>query len=283
MTTIPRTARRRRRHRSSKTIYFLSCLVAIVLLISLIGPWLMLRQAEVQDLLIGVQGPTREHLLGTDDLGRDVLAQLVAGGRAPVIGAFLIAAGALVIGSSVGLMSALAGGWVGAGLMRFVDAIYALPALLVALVLAGISGGGYFMAVGLMMVLFSPYDARLVRNAALVELEQPYMDAARLMGTPRWRLLVLELWPNIRSVELANACVNFAYALVTLSALTFLGIGVPANSIDWGLMLANSIDYLGANPWIALAPGLAIVVVATSVALLSDAVQDYRHEKGRTA
>lgn len=284
MVTQIKTSRRRGRSSSSRTtLRVLLGLIILELLFALAGPWFALDEAKNQDLLIGARAPGAGHLLGTDDLGRDVLAQLVAGGQSAVVGAFLIASGALVLGSAIGLVSALTGGWMGSGLMRLIDAIYALPALLVAVVLAGVTGGGYFMAVALMMLLFSPYDARLVRSAALVELEKPYIDAARQIGTRRWRLLLHELWPNVRSIELANACVNFAYALVTLSALSFLGIGVPADAIDWGLMLANSVKNLTVNPYAALAPALVIIVVATSVALLGDAVQDHLNEKGRTA
>lgn len=257
--------------------------VVIELTIALVGPWFTTDTAKTQDLLVGVQGSSASHPLGTDDLGRDVLAQLIAGGRSPVIGAFMIALGAMIIGSSIGLISAFAGGWFGAMLMRIIDGIYALPSILVAIVLAGVTDGGYLMAVALMAVLFSPFDARLVRSATLVQLEQPYMDAARLLGTPKRKILTHQLWPNVRSVELANACVNFAYALVTLSALSFLGIGVPVDATDWGLMLSSSIDYLDANPWAAFAPGLAIVAIATSVALLGDVVQERLSKRGHSA
>ncbi|KQY78122.1 hypothetical protein ASD13_05575 [Microbacterium sp. Root1433D1] len=265
-----------------RTAQRLAVVVGAQVAFAIIAPLFTMVDARKQDLFTGISGPSASHILGTDSLGRDIFAQLLAGGQTLVVGAFLIALGAMLAGSLVGLLAASSPGWLGSGLMRLIDAIYAVPALLVAIVLTGVTGGGFGMAVAMMAILFIPYDARLVRAATLVELQKPYVDAASQLGLRKWKLLFFELWPNVRGLEISNACVNFAYALVTLSALSFLGIGLPADAIDWGLTLANSVSYLTINPWAALAPGLAIVSIATTVALLGDASQEYFTAKGRS-
>jgi len=278
---VDRSGRRRRRRLGSAPILTSATILAIGLVVAAAGRLIAPHDPDAQDLLLGVTSRSPGHLLGTDDLGRDVLSRLLVGARTAVIGPAAIAAGSLVLGSAIGLLAGFKGGALGALLMRFTDLIYAVPGLLVAIVVAGVSGGGYWTAVCLLIVLFCPYDARLVRAATLAQRHLPYVEAARLLGTPTWRVLLAELWPNVRSLELANAFLNFAYALVSLSALSFLGIGVPVGSADWGSMLAAARSYLDLNPWAALAPGLAIALMAAATAVLGDALAERLHDAGR--
>jgi peptide/nickel transport system permease protein len=254
--------------------------VGVAVALGIFGEALAPDDPSRQDLLLGATGPSGAHPLGTDDLGRDVLSRLMAGARTAVVGPAVVALGSLLLGSLLGLVAGYRGGGVGATIMRALDLIYALPGLLVAIVVAGVLGGGYWLAVAILIVLFCPYDARLVRAAVLVQRELPYVEAARLLGMSSWRIMLREIWPNVRGIELANAFLNFAFALVSLAALSFLGMGAGLDTIDWGRMVADARGYLDVNPWAALAPGIALMLVAAAVCLLGDRLEERLSDEG---
>ncbi len=165
----------------------------------------------------------------------------------------------MLIGNALGLVAGYFGGALDSGISRVVDLVYAMPALLVAIVVVGVLGGGYFLAVGLLVVLFSPVDTRIVRGATLDQRSRPYVEAARILGLPSRRIMLRHIWPNVLPLALANAFLTFAFAIVSLSALSFLGLGVGPGTPDWGRMLADSRTLLFDVPLAALAPGIAIV------------------------
>lgn len=285
--SAPRSARRMWTRGLGRLLRWIPSAVVIAIiglsvLCAIAGPALAPLPPEQQDLLLGASPPSTEHLLGTDDLGRDVLSRVIVGARTAIIGPVVIAVGAMLLGTAIGLVAGFRGGRLGALLMRMVDLIYALPALLVAIVLAGVVGGGYWMAVGLLIVLFCPFDARVVRGATLAQRRMPYVEATSLLGLPSSHILVKEIWPNVRPVELANAFLNFAFGLVYLASLAFLGIGVPPGVPDWGRMVSEGLGYIEFNPWGVLAPGIAIVLVAASVTLIGDRLEERFSDSGRT-
>jgi peptide/nickel transport system permease protein len=257
-----------------------AAIVGVAATLAIFGEALAPDDPSSQDLLLGATGPSSAHPLGTDDVGRDVLSRLMAGARTAVVGPAVVALGSLLIGSLLGLVAGYRGGALGAAIMRTLDLIYALPGLLVAIVVAGVLGGGYWLAVAILIVLFCPYDARLVRVAVLVQRELPYVEAAGLLGMSSWRIMLREIWPNVRGIELANAFLNFAFALVTLSALSFLGIGAGLDTVDWGRMVADARGYLDVNPWAALAPGIALMLTAAAVCLLGDRLEERLSDEG---
>ncbi|MET8335594.1 ABC transporter permease [Streptosporangium canum] len=245
------------------------------------APWLV-PDATGQDLMLGISGPGPGHPLGTDDLGRDVLELLVAGARTAVPGALCVAAGSMLIGNLVGLPAGYLGGWTDALAMRWADLMFSLPALLVAIVVAGVLGGGYGLAIAVLVVLFAPTDTRVVRGAVLEQRHRPYVEAARLKNLSAWRIMTRHVWPNIAPVALANAFLNFAYALVSLASLSFLGLGVPAGSPDWGRTLSDNRTQLLANPWAVIAPGLAIIATAAALNIVGDWLYERVDRRGRT-
>ncbi|MER7505469.1 ABC transporter permease [Nonomuraea pusilla] len=244
------------------------------------APWLV-PDATAQDLMTGITGPGPGHPLGTDDLGRDVLQLLVAGARTAVPGALAVAAGSMLIGNLVGLAAGYHGGWVDALAMRWADLMFSLPALLVAIVVAGVLGGGYGLAIAVLVVLFAPGDTRVVRGAVLEQRHRPYVEAALLKNLSSWRIMTRHIWPNIAPVSLASAFLNFAYALVSLSSLSFLGLGVPAGSPDWGRTLADNRTQLLANPWAVIAPGLAVIATAAALNVVGDWLHERVERRGR--
>jgi peptide/nickel transport system permease protein len=248
---------------------------AAALLSSLVVP-----HAEQQNLMIGITKPGLHHLLGTDQLGRDVLALLIAGARTSVLGPLEIAIGSVLIGDVIGLVSGYFGGWIDGVAMRWVDLMFSLPALLVAIVVTGIAGSTYTVAVIVLIVLFAPGDARVVRGAVLDQRHRPYIEAARLSNLSSRRIMAMHLWPNVSPIALANGFLDFAFALVSLASLSFLGLGVGPGSPDWGRTLANNSGLLQANPWAAVAPGLAIILMAAAMNVLGDWVFDRLQARG---
>ena len=256
-------------------------IAAIVAVFAIFGPVLAPHDPNAQNLLETLQGPSRQYWLGTDDLGRDLAARIIAGARTAVIGPVLVAVGALVIGNTVGLVSGYFGGRLDAVIMRWVDLMYAMPGLLVAIVLIGVVGGGYALAVALLVVLTAPYDTRLVRGATLEQRPLPYVEAARALGLPSWRIMFWHIWPNVLPLVVANSFLNFAFSLVSLSALSFLGLGVGPGTPDWGRMLAENRNLLFGTPIAALAPAAMIVITAASTNLIGDWLYEALSDQGR--
>jgi peptide/nickel transport system permease protein len=255
--------------------------VAFVAVCAIFGSLIAPKDPAAQDLLVGVSPPSSEYWLGTDDLGRDVFSRTIVGAQTAVVGPILIALGAMFIGNVLGLLAGYKGGWPDSVILRWVDLMYALPGLLVAIVIVGVLGGGYFLAVALLILLTSPYDTRIVRGATLEQRPLAYVEAARTLGLPPRRIMTRHIWPNVLPFALANTFLNFAFALVTLSALSFLGLGVGPGTADWGRMLAESRTLLFDNPAAALAPGFMIVMTAASMNLIGDWFYEWLSDRGR--
>lgn len=259
-------------------------LVALAISLLALGAALLapavLDGATDQDLLLGVSGPSAAHPLGTDDLGRDVLQMLAVGARSSVLGALLIAAGSLLVGHLVGLPAGYRGGWTDQVAMRWTDLMFSLPALLVAIVVTGVVGGGYLLAVATLVVLFSPGDTRVVRAAVLEQRQRPYVEAATLSNLRGGTIALRYIWPNVAPVVVGNAFLNFGFALVALSSLSFLGLGVAPGSADWGRMLADNRTLLLSNVWSVIGPGLAIILTAAAVNVVGDWAHRSLDERG---
>jgi peptide/nickel transport system permease protein len=223
-----------------------------------------------QNLVLGATTPGNGHLLGTDSLGRDIFSRLIYGARTALIGPLAVAVGGFTIAMTLGLPAGYLGGRTDAIIGRWIDLMYALPALLVSIVIVGIIGGGYVVAVLLLMVLFSPADTRIVRGEAVRQRSLPYMEALRSLGVPGRRIMSRHLARNVLPIVVAYVFLDFGFALVALSALSFLGIGVGPGSTDWGRMLYENRSLLFTNPLAAVAPGVAIVLTAASMNLCGD-------------
>jgi len=273
--------RRQPRRFGSVLIWVCWTIVLIVLACAIFGELIAPQSPDAQDLALGVTPPSGDHLLGTDELGRDVLSRVIVGARTAVIGPVLIALGGTLIGLLLGLMAGYAGGWLDTIILRWADLMFALPGHLVAIVVVGVLGGGYGMAIVVLIVLSSPYDTRLMRAATLEQRPRPYVEAARLLGLPGRRVALQHIWPNLVPLVMASGFLGFAYGLLALSALSFLGLGVGPGTADWGRMLAESLVLIFSNPAGALAPGGLIVLTAASVNLIGDWLEEVLSDRGR--
>lgn len=266
--------------RPSPMVIVAIAIATLILLLVAIGPWVTPYDPAAQDLLAGATAPGNGHLLGTDSLGRDVLAQVIAGARVAVVGPLVVALGTVLLGATLGILAAYRGGVLDAVTNRFADLMYALPGLLVIIVLSGVVGGGYWFAVVVLTVLSIPGEIRVCRSVTMVQARLPYIEAARTLGLPARRIMFRHIVPNIMPTIIATFLLDFVAALIGLSGLSYLGLGVPPGAPDWGALLAEGQSLLTVNPWLSLAPALMIVLTATSVTLVGDWMYDRFSERG---
>ncbi|MGN6220023.1 MAG: ABC transporter permease [Microbacterium sp.] len=261
---------RRRRRRLPVTIALaLGVLAAAVLAVVFGG--VLYPDAMRQDILSGLlPAGSPGHLLGTDELGRDVWAMTVAGAASALIGPVCVALGSMILGIVLGTLAGYERGWLDIVISRWTDLLLALPVLLAAIVVSGVFGGGYWVTVALLILLFSPSDIRIVRAGVLEQSSRPYIEAARMLSLSRWRVMFRHILPNVSTLVITNVMLNIAFALVAFSSLSFLGVGVPPGTADWGRQLTDNRAIMFDNPAAVIVPALLIIAVASAVNLVGD-------------
>ena len=205
-----------------------------------------------------------------DHVGRDQLSRLIFGARVSLIVGLLSVGIAIVIGVPLGIIAAYAGGWLDHSIMRMVDSMIAIPGLLFAILLLLVVGGGVFtvsLAIGIN--LFTT-QARLVRSQALSVKEREYFMAARMIGTPPWRLLLFHMVPNSIQPVIVQATLGMGFAILGEAGLSFIGVGVPPPTATWGGMLNMAFRNLNSAPWLSFAPGIAIFLLVLSFNFVGD-------------
>lgn len=273
---------RRRRERPPAILLVAVVLVVGVVFLAIFGKMVTPQDPAAQHLDIVLSKPSGAHWLGTDSLGRDIFSRLLAGARTAVIGPLLIALISMVVGNTLGLLAGYRGGIIDTILMRWVDFMLAVPTLLVIIIVAGALGASYWLAVGVLAVLTLPFDARVVRGATLAQVPLPYVESAKTLGVSNWRIMLHHIWPNVSATAIANAFLIFSGSLVALAGLSYLGLGAPPGTADWGQMLGENQSLIFNNAWAVLAPGICIVLTAASVNLLGDWVYERIASRGAT-
>ena len=185
-----------------------------------------------------------------------------------------VSVGAFAIATVLGRASGYLGGAVDAGVMRWADLMLALPGLLIAIVVVGVFGGGFWVAVLVLILLFAAPDTRIVRSAVLEQRPLPYIEAARTLGVSKPRVMFGHILPNILPIIFAYVVLDFAFALVALAGLSFLGLGVEPGAADWGRMLSENRSLLFSNPWAAVVPAVLIILTAAAMNLVGDWMYD---------
>ena len=269
-----------RRRAVSPVIWLFFVVVAGVLVMAVFGALLAPQSPSAQHLTIINAPPSGAHWLGTDALGRDVFSRVIAGARTAFFGPLVIAAASFVLGNLLGLFAGYRGGLADAVIMRWVDFMWSLPALVILVVVAGSVGSSYWLAVGVLIVLTVPFDTRVIRGVTLEQVPRPYVEAAKTLGVPRWKIMLFHVWPNVSPVAVANTCLVFAGSLVTLAGLEFLGLGLPPGTPDWGLMLSQNEALLFTNPLATIAPGVMIVLTAIAMNLIGDWLYEQLTSRG---
>ena len=221
-----------------------------------------------------LQSPSMLHWLGTDHLGRDVLSRLMLASRtAFLVGSASVAAG-LLIGVPLGLTCGYYGGWFDIVVVRILDAMKAIPSLLLALMLISVFGSGMAVTVFAISLLAIPLYARMARSSAMQLKNMDYMQWTQLIGIGSARILFLHLLPNLRSSVLVTASLGFANAVLTEAGLSYLGLGVQPPDPSWGKMLSEAQNYLFNAPWLAIGSGLSITLLVLGFNLLGDGLRD---------
>ena len=220
------------------------------------------------------EGGSSDHLLGTDDFGRDILSRLIMGARISLTVAIAALAVSAAIGVSMGLASGYFGGRVDAILMRLVDANIALPGLLFALILAVTLGAGYGTVIVAIGIVSWSRIARMMRAEALMIKSRDYVRAARVSGASNLRILVVHVFPNAFNTLLVLLTLSIGGVILFEASLSFLGAGVPPPDPSWGAMTAGGRDYITTHWWMALLPGAAITLVVFAFNFFGDWVRD---------
>ena len=263
-------------------VSLLAALVLAVVAVCFLAPGLVAPYDPTQvDVTARLETPSAEHLAGTDSLGRDVLSRVIAGTRAAVGGPLVIAVGAMLLATLLGVLMGYRRGWLDLVLGRAVDVLWALPGLLIVIVVVGVIGGGYWAAVGVLTVLFVPEPLRLVRAATIEQSVKPYIEATQMLGLGTPRVLARHLLPNLYPVLVANFFLSFTYGITGLASLSFIGLGDGPGSTNWGRMLAENRGDVFSNPWAALAPALAIILTAVAANLAGSALYERLASQGR--
>ncbi|MEC8667709.1 MAG: dipeptide/oligopeptide/nickel ABC transporter permease/ATP-binding protein [Pseudomonadota bacterium] len=270
------TTRRRPRWRASTlAVVIPSALVLLTLLIcALFAEALSPYDPLQQSLMDALQGPSAKHWLGTDDLGRDVLSRMIHGSRIAVIAAAEATGLAVLIGVPIGLFIGYRGGWWDWITMRAVEAIVSVPGIMVAIVIIAILGTGLHKAMFALGILYSTAFLRLARSVVLTEREEVYVKSARVIGASPRRILIRHIFLNIAPPLIVQVTLTVGAVLLAEAGLSFVGIGVQPPQASWGTMLNTAAAYMELNAFLAVPPGLAIVVTVLAVNLLGDVLRD---------
>ncbi|MEV6864790.1 ABC transporter permease [Streptosporangium subroseum] len=249
-------------------------ILAAVLLVAVFGGWLAPYDPIAQNPRLRLLGPSGEHLLGTDYLGRDVLSRLLAGAGLSIAGAVEAVAVGLILGAVPGLASIFFGRGFEWATARVADALLTLPFVIFAIAVAGIVGNGLHQAMAAIGLLLAPVFYRVTRTAALSFTRAQYVEAAELLGASRARILRTHIAGKVLPTIAVTAAGASAAALLVVSSLSFLGIGVEPPAPTWGGMLASDLGYLHQRPLAPLAPALVIMITVGALNALADAVRD---------
>jgi len=220
------------------------------------------------------KAPSLAHWFGTDEVGRDVLSRLLYGARASLMAGGISIAIALSIGAPLGMIAGYLGGFVDALLSRLTDAMLAIPFLILAIALAAFLGpslGNAMIAIG---VSTAPIFVRLTRAQVMTVKVEDYVEGARAVGNPRWRIAIVHILPNIVPALLVQATLSIAAAIIAEASLSFLGLGQQPPAPSWGSMLNSAQRFLASAPWLAIWPGIAIFLTVLSFNLVGDGLRD---------
>jgi peptide/nickel transport system permease protein len=259
------------RHRLALVGIILTVIIVIMAIFAeVIAPYDPL-EIHLKDRL---QPPSAAHIMGTDHLGRDIFSRVVYGARISLqVGVVSVALGTIV-GLFVGMAAGYLGRSVDTVLMSIMDAIYAFPAILLALALVAAFGQGLVTVMTAIAIVRIPIFARTVRSSILAEKEKEYVEAARCIGQREWLILFRHILPNILAPLIVVTTTYFAAAIVVEASLSFLGLGVPPPAASWGVMLNDGRKYMEQAPYVVIYPGLAISLAVLGFNLLGDGLRD---------
>jgi peptide/nickel transport system permease protein/oligopeptide transport system permease protein len=276
-TSAPRVSefRRIRRVMASRWVVVFGALsILLFILLALTAPWLAPYGPLEQDLMATLQPPSWRHLLGTDDLGRDVLSRILYGARISLLVGIVVVTIAGVIGMFMGLLAGYFGGWINAVIMRVNDALMSLPPIVLMLAISAVLGGGLKSILISVGIVLAPTYCRLMCGQILTLKESDFITAAHVIGAGNLRIMVRHLVPNAFPPLLVLVTINLGTAIMFEATLSFLGIGIAPPTAAWGSMVMTGYRYLLKNPVLSFAPGLSIMLLVLGFNMVGDGLRD---------
>lgn len=275
---MPDSGRRRRRIiraiRNNKTTMTGIFLTLFIVLVALFAPWLTPFDPIEQDIGRGDLSPGAEHLLGTDNFGRDVLSRIILGTRISLTIALSAVGIAMVIGALWGVVAGYKGGKIDAISIRVIDMLMTFPTIILGLMVLAVLGSGMLNLSLAIAVAITPRFARIARGSAIALKERDYIQAARALGVSDFRVICRHIIPNIANNILVVGTLWTATAILQEANLSFIGLGVKPPIPSWGGMIRDGVNQLLFQPWLSIAPGIAIFIVVLAFNLIGDGLRD---------
>jgi ABC-type dipeptide/oligopeptide/nickel transport system permease subunit len=267
-------ARFLRRFRRQRLALAALVYLVLVVLATALAPLLATHDPLAQNLASVLQQPGGGHVLGTDDLGRDVFSRALYAGRVSLLAAAQAVGVAVVLGVIPGLVAGYAGRRVDAVIMRLTDALMSFPPLILAIAFVGVLGPSLTNAMFVIGVIFAPRFVRLVRGTVLSIREETFVEASRSIGTPTPRVILRHVLPNALSPLIVQISLTAAMAMLAEASLSFLGLGVQPPDASWGSMIERGFRYTATAPWLTVFPGLLIALTVLAFNILGDGLRD---------
>jgi peptide/nickel transport system permease protein len=259
-----------------------ACLLLPVALVAAFGPLLAPYSPTAFHMTARLAPPGPGFVLGTDNFGRDVLSRVLTGSRSALAMGLIATALGAALGTAVGVVAGYLGGVADELIMRIVDAVLAIPGLLLALLILTVLGPSLRNAIVAVGLAFAAGLSRVARSATLAARTQDYVRAAEARGERTPYIVLGEILPNIMAPVVVEATIRIGFAVMTGATLSFLGLGVQPPSSDWGLMIAESIPYVSQAPWLVVAPGVAIGITTIGFNVFGDGLRDYLNPQVRS-
>ena len=265
----------------SNYLFTLGVLICIFwILMAILAPVIAPYDPIVQDLSIMLQPPSKEHVFGTDNFGRDIFSRVIYGGRYSLLAGCLTVIIAGALGSLYGAIAGYVGGKVDNVMMRFSEMVLSFPSLILAMLINSVMGSSLFNTMFALVIVAWPTYARLMRSVVLSVKENEYIAAAEVLGASRMRILIKEIIPNSISSVLIMATTDLGNQILMFSTLSFLGLGSAPPTPEWGMMVSEGVDYFN-KFWVAGFPGLAIFTMAIGANFIGDGMRDLLDPKLR--
>jgi peptide/nickel transport system permease protein len=246
-------------------------IVLSVIFIAVAGPLIAPHDPTASNLSLAHAGPSLSHPLGFDSQGRDLLSRLLAGARSAMLGPAIAVLLAVVFGTTLAIIASWAGGWVDSVISTILDILFAFPSILLAILAVTVFGRGLVAPSIALAIAYTPYIARIVRSAGVVERNRPYISALELQGFSGLRIAGLHLVPNLVPLIIAQSTVIFGYAIIDFAGVSFLGLGVQPPDPDWGAMISTGQGaLLQGYPMQSITAGIAVIVAVVAVNLLGE-------------
>lgn len=258
-------------------------LAGMVILIALFAPYLTPYDPYEQNLGNALLPPGKEHLLGTDRYGRDMLSRVMVGAQSTIFSALLLVVVITVTGSMIGIICGYHSGKLDVFLMRLSDVFLAFPGMVFAIAVASVMSGGIFNAVVALACISWPKYARITRSQVMAIKNMPYIEAAKLSGSGTLKIIRKHILPNIAGAIVVTAVLDIGTMIMEIAGLSFLGLGATPPTAEWGSMMSNGRSMLQTSPWVILAPGTAIFLTVMIFNLAGDTMRDIldpRQRKG---